>query len=174
MICPGTAPRFEKARGIILPELYDPFALSEDERSRFFAALGDGFSDGGNSFGRVGLFDEVALPARIEVGLLKHRAFYDWTARTESRSDEKKENFWIDCDDEPGLFRLCPIRYDFERIGDYFEEQKRAYIQYAVTTDDYKQEAEKEGFFSNELLPWGRHFTSESLRIPIQRRGMKN
>jgi len=124
-----------------LPALYDPSVFTEEERNRFFAALNDGFF--GQRFDPANL-DEVALPARVEAGLLKHRAFYDWTASTESRSDDKTEEFWVDRDDteEPGLFRLCPINFEFHLIESYFLKQKADFFEYVMTTDEYKQELE--------------------------------
>jgi hypothetical protein len=55
---------------------YDPDVLSEEEKKRFIAALGDGFGyrHRPRSDER---FEEVALPAIVEAGLLKHRVYYD-------------------------------------------------------------------------------------------------
>jgi hypothetical protein len=53
-------------------EPYDPSVLSEDEKERLLAALGDGFGYSHQSQ----RLDEAALPAEVEPGLLTHRAYY--------------------------------------------------------------------------------------------------
>jgi hypothetical protein len=84
-----------KIREIILPALYDPLVLTEEERSRFLAALGDGF---GARF-YEGPVVEVALPAKVDAGLLTHSVFFG--------NDEKTDKFWAEIDEtgEAGHFK---------------------------------------------------------------------
>jgi hypothetical protein len=82
------------------PQRYDPAVLSEDERERFLAALGDGF---GYSH-RSQHLESLALPAEVEPGLLKHRAWYYEDRRTEYFGDTDEDEFWeeFDGDSPPG------------------------------------------------------------------------
>ena len=112
------------------PNTYDPSFLSEEEKQRFVAALGDGF---GRSHRRQYL-DQSALPAEVELGLLTHRAYYP----KDRPHDE--DDFWeiSDGDSPPGLFEQCPINFHFPAIRNYFQEQKAAYLAYAKSLHDYK------------------------------------
>ncbi len=121
--------RVSKIKEFYLPAVYDPFVLTEEERSRFLAALGDGFG--------AGIYDghtvEVALPAKVDAGLLRHSAFF--------QSDEKTDEFWAETDEtgEPGHFRLSPINFKFESAQSYFYEQKLAYLDHVVSSDEFSE-----------------------------------
>src|SRR5438128_237140 len=119
------------------PVAYDPSVLSDEEKDRFRAALGDGF--GYSHRGRH--LDEAALPAEVEPGLLRHRAYYDRNRRSEHWDGDEDETgeFWerSDGDSPPGLFEQCPINFHLPAIRKYFEEQKAAYLAYAKSSNDY-------------------------------------
>jgi hypothetical protein len=112
------------------PNTYDPSFLSEEEKQRFVAALGDGF---GHSHRRQ-LLDESALPAEVKLGLLTHGAYYP------KDQPHHEDDFWeeSDGDSPPGLFEQCPINFHLPAIRNYFQEQKAAYLAYAKSLDDYK------------------------------------
>ena len=55
------------------PKNYDVSVLSKEEKTRFASALGDGF---GYSH-RGQHLNELPLPDDVDLGLLKHRAYYD-------------------------------------------------------------------------------------------------
>jgi hypothetical protein len=57
--------------------VYDPLVLSEEEKERFRAALGDGFIQSTQFSSEVQIAsDEAALPEDVKPGFLQHRAFY--------------------------------------------------------------------------------------------------
>jgi hypothetical protein len=114
------------------PAAYDPTVLSEEEKERFLAALGDGF---GYSH-RSQHLDEAALPAEVEPGLLKHRAYYYRNRRY--LGDDEEGEFWEGSDGESrALFEQCPINFQLPAIRKYFQQQKAAYLAYAKSLDDY-------------------------------------
>jgi hypothetical protein len=117
------------------PSAYDPTVLSEQEKERFLAALGDGF---GYSH-RSQHLDEAALPAEVEPGLLRHRAYYYKNRRSEYLGDDEEGEFWeeSDGDSPPGLFEECPINFQLPVIRKYFQQQKAAYLAYVKSLDDY-------------------------------------
>src|SRR5262245_12473381 len=122
------------------PDPYNPTVLSEEEKERFLAALGDGF---GYSH-RSQHLEELALPAEVEPGLLKHRAYYYKDRRTEyfgevEEGEVEEEEFWeeSDGDSPPGLFEQCPIGFHLPAIRKYFQEQKDAYLAFAKAQNDY-------------------------------------
>jgi hypothetical protein len=146
-------------KGILLPRLYDPFVFTEEEKIRFLAALKDGFF--GVRFGGAP-YEEVALPATVEAGLLPHRAFYDRTTHAEFQNGDKTQAFWKDLDEagEPGLFRLSPINFDFDLIEVYFLEQKLAFFETVLTPEQYKQVLEQVIFseYKDELSEENRRY----------------
>jgi hypothetical protein len=117
------------------PQSYNPAVLSQDERERFLAALGDGF---GYSH-RSQHLESLALPAEVEPGLLKHRAWYYKDRRNEYFGDTDEDEFWeeSDGDSPPGLFEQCPIGFHLPTIRKYFQEQKLAYVIFAKGQDDF-------------------------------------
>src|SRR6476660_9691107 len=138
--------------------IYDPSALSIDEKKRFLAALGDGF---GFSHGRRDL-DGQPLPASITPGLLQHRVYYDPFRRFDDWSDEEDAEFWqeSDGDSPPGLYEQCPINFHLPAVRQYFEEQRSAYLQYA-------QSLEENAWFAalseDERSEWHEHVYYSSL-----------
>jgi hypothetical protein len=119
----------DQTKGIVLPALYDPSALTADEKDRFLAALGDGYFEDAAAGAHL---EGVDLPLNIEAGLLRHRAFYDRRTLTEFQIADKTEAFWSDdIAPEVSLFRRCPINFKFDRIRIYFQEQKMAFYDYA-------------------------------------------
>jgi hypothetical protein len=114
---------------------YDPSVLSDEEKERFIAALGDGF---GYSHRNAHL-DEVALPREVEPGLLAHRVYYYKNRNSEYFGDDEEGEFWeeSDGDSPPGPFEQCPINFHHPAIRKYFQEQKAAYMTYAKSLDDY-------------------------------------
>jgi hypothetical protein len=68
---------------------YDLWVLSSDERTRFIAALGDGF--GFSHKGRD--LDEQPLPTTITPGLLQHRVYYDPFRRLDDFSGRRTQSF---------------------------------------------------------------------------------
>jgi hypothetical protein len=116
------------------PQTYDPAVLSEDERERLLAALGDGF---GYSH-RSQHLESLALPTEVEPGLLRHRAYYYKDSRNEYFGDADEDEFWeeSDGDSPPGLFEQCPIGFHLPAIRKYFQEQKDAYLAFAKGEDD--------------------------------------
>jgi hypothetical protein len=115
---------------------YDPSILSEAEKKRFIAALGDGF---GSSLCNEEL-DEVALPSEIEPGLLKHRAYYYKGRPIENSNGGETSQFWAKFDGYfgQGLSEQCPLQFSLERIRGYFLEQKTAYLRYATSAADFE------------------------------------
>jgi hypothetical protein len=115
------------------PPIYDPWALSADEKKRFLAALGDGF---GFSHRRRDL-DEQPLPATITLGLLQHRVYYDPFRRLDDFSEEEDAEFWqkSDGDSPPGQYEQCPVNFHLPAIRKYFEAQKSNYLQYALSLE---------------------------------------
>jgi hypothetical protein len=105
---------------------YDPDVLSEDEKRRFFTALGDGF---GHSRGRK--LTEAPLPPEVEPGLLTHRAYY--------YCEPEEDEFWeySDGDSPPGLFEECPIDFHFAALREYFNQQRVAYLTYVKALGRY-------------------------------------
>jgi hypothetical protein len=114
---------------------YDPFALSEEEKSRFLAALGDGFGYSHRSKRLV----EEKLPPDVNLGLLDHRAYYDRFRRSEPYDAEDLGEFWekSDGDSPPGLFEQCPLSFHLPAIRTYFREQKEAYMSYVKSLRDF-------------------------------------
>jgi hypothetical protein len=115
--------------------IYDPVALSEEEKSRFRAALGDGFGYSRRSQ----QLDEEKLPPEVKPGLLDHRAYYNRRRRSEYDDDGDQGKFWeeSDGDSPPGLFEQCPLNFHLPAIRTYFREQREAYLSYAKSLPDY-------------------------------------
>jgi hypothetical protein len=115
------------------PPIYDPWALSADEKQRLLAALGDGF---GFSHKRRDL-DEQPLPSKISPGLLQHRVYYDPFRRLDDFSEEEDAEFWqkSDGDSPPGPYEQCPVNFHLPAIREYFETQKSNYLQYALSLE---------------------------------------
>jgi hypothetical protein len=90
------------------PQTYDPAALSGDEGERLLAALGDGF---GYSH-RSQHLESLGLPAEVEPGLLKHRAYYYKYRRSEYFGDSEEDEFWEEPDGDfpTGTIRAMPHR----------------------------------------------------------------
>jgi hypothetical protein len=119
------------------PSVYDPFALSEEEKARFKGALRDGFGD----CPHPDYLDEQALPDDINSGLLAHPVFYNklW-----------EEDFWDRCPESffGGFFERCPVSFHHPAIRSYFLEQKAAYLANAKLDMDLQQITPEE---SNQL-----------------------
>jgi hypothetical protein len=115
---------------------YDPFILSEEEKARFLAALGDGFGYSRRSQ----QLDEEKLPPEIDLGLLDHRAYYNRRRRSEYVDDSDQGKFWeeSDGDSPPGLFEQCPLNFHLPAIRAYFREQREAYMSYAESLRDHR------------------------------------
>jgi hypothetical protein len=121
------------------PKKYDVYALSEDEKTRFASALGDGFGYSPRAH-RNQRLDELALPDEVSPGLLKHRAYYAKTSQSDFLGEDQRDEFWAESDGDspPGLFEQCPVNFHYPEIRAYFLEQKAAYIRFAKSTDDYE------------------------------------
>jgi hypothetical protein len=121
---------------VVLPEKYDPWALSEEEKRRFISALADGFERAGlQSSGEI---ETLALPETVKAGLLKHPVYYDLDTDYDAETGE----FWQDFgDDQPlGLFAQLPINFVFLNISDFFIQQSAAYLKYAKSDQDLELE----------------------------------
>jgi hypothetical protein len=136
---------------------YDPSKLSEAEKERFVAALGDGFRST-DSFVQ---FDGVELPPEVQAGLLKHRAFLDDPAGEDGRGERTKE-FWTASHSyaEEKLFQLCPLYFRYPSIREYFLEQKAAYFRHA--TSDVDSET-MEGLKPEVTPGWRDHIYTRAL-----------
>jgi hypothetical protein len=149
------------------PATYNPSVLSEEEKDRFLAALGDGFG-----YSRRGQnLDEAALPSEVEGGLLKHRAYYDRSRRSEQWDDDKEdedEEFWeqSDGDSPPGLFEQCPINFHLPALREYFQGQKLAYLAYAKAARDYTWLDELK---SEERSNWEEYIYNQVLYKPYSK-----
>ena len=107
--------------------------------------------------------DELPLPDDVDLGLLKHRAYYDSRSQRDFLGDDEKDEFWAESDGDspPGLFEQCPVNFYYPEIRAYFLEQKAAYIRYAKSSDDSE--------FMEELSPdqqteWDWHIYGRALR----------
>jgi hypothetical protein len=140
------------------PKNYDVSVLSKEEKTRFASALGDGF---GYSH-RGQHLNELPLPDDVDLGLLKHRAYYDSRSHRDFLGDDEKDEFWAESDGDspPGLFEQCPVNFYYPKIRAYFLEQKAAYIRYAKSSDDSE--------FMQELSPdeteWDEYIYGGALR----------
>jgi hypothetical protein len=104
---------------------YDPSVLSEEEKTRFQKALGDGF-------GHINRWDlaEESLPADLDPGLLEHQIYHDGTLA-------KRPKFWESRPNSVGYYTQCPINWEFWALEKYFAEQKAAYLAHLKSLDDY-------------------------------------
>jgi hypothetical protein len=138
------------------PEKYDPSTLSNAEKNRFVAALGDGFGYSHRAF-RSQRLNEHALPAQVEAGLLRHRVYYDKSHQPEYYDGDEADKFWeeSDGDSPPGLFEQCPVNFDLAAIRQYFDAQKIAYLGHAKSQSDYtwldRLEPEERANWDNEI-----------------------
>jgi hypothetical protein len=115
------------------PEKYAPFILSDAEKKRFIAALGDGFG-----YPERQRLEGHELPAEVEAGLLRHRAYYHKSSQSEYYDGDEADKFWEESDgDSPPLFEECPVNFDLSAIRKYFHEQKMSYLGYAKSQRDY-------------------------------------
>jgi len=103
---------------------YDLAVLSEDEKRRFFAALGDGF---GNSRSRQHLGSP--LPATMEPGLLMHEWY---RPKSEDFGGLEEEGH-----SAPSPFVQCPVTFHLPALRQYFDQQKAAYLERAKSLGEF-------------------------------------
>jgi len=144
------------------PRKYDLFVLSDEEITRFTAALGDGFGYSHRSDRKQHL-DELALPDEVDLGLLKHRAYYRKGHQSDFLGEDEKQEFWAESDGDspPGLFEQCPVNFYYPEIRAYFLEQKAAYIRYAKSPDDSES---IEALSPDEETEWDQYIYGGALR----------
>jgi hypothetical protein len=134
---------------------YDPFTLSEAEMTRLLSALGDGFGYSQRHH-REQQQGDLALPAEVEPGLLKHQFhYYKAPAPPDYCGEDPADEFWgrFDDDSPPGLFEDCPVNFWLPEIRTYFREQRAAYIQYVQNHDELRDElASDQETGSEEIL----------------------
>jgi hypothetical protein len=119
-----------------LPEKYDPWAFSKEEKERFISALMDGFYRPDPDAIEL---EELELPAGVRAGLLTHRVYYD--TNTEYDGDETEE-FWQDFDEKlpAGFFAQLPLNFSFLSLAVFFIKQESAYRNYIKTDKDWEFE----------------------------------
>jgi hypothetical protein len=109
-----------------LSPAYDPYVLSEEEKSRFKAALGDGFGSV-----QLGPLIEEEFPPNLETGLLDHKVY---------RANVLNSDFEYDSVSQvERQLETCPINFTLGRVQPYFREQRKIFLEHVRSLKKYKE-----------------------------------